>query len=135
MFAEAGRSLDVLDAMAAPHRAWLEPRLASGAYFGFAVEDEGVVASVGLMAIDWPPHPAHPAQDKRGYVLDVYVQPSHRRRGIARALMTLAEQTFVTRGLSFAVLHATAAGKPLYERLGWSGTSEMAKTLGMLEPT
>jgi hypothetical protein len=27
------------------------------------------------------------------------------------------------------VLHATRMGKPLYERMGWAATSEMAKPL------
>jgi hypothetical protein len=33
------------------------------------------------------------------------------------------------RGVSYGVLHATRMGKPLYERIGWAGTSEMAKLL------
>jgi hypothetical protein len=43
--------------------------------------------------------------------------------------MKLAEAEFVQRGLSFAVLHATTAGKPVYEGLGWAATTEMAKTI------
>ena len=33
------------------------------------------------------------------------------------------------RGVTFAILHATAMGRPLYERLGWAATSEMSKPL------
>ncbi|MDV3434714.1 hypothetical protein R1H25_04525 [Stenotrophomonas sp. C2852] len=34
LFRESGRPADVLEQMAGPFRAWLEPRLASGDYFG-----------------------------------------------------------------------------------------------------
>ena len=43
--------------------------------------------------------------------------------------MQLAEAEFSQRGLGFAVLHATEAGRPLYQGLGWAATSEMAKVL------
>jgi ribosomal protein S18 acetylase RimI-like enzyme len=87
------------------------------------------VAGIGLMAIDWPPHPLHPEQDRRGYVLNVYVEPSHRQRGIARALMDRAEVAFSERGLPYAILHATEKGRPLYAGLGWAPTTEMAKAV------
>lgn len=88
MFRESGRSEEVLQQMAAPFRRWLEPRLMSGDYFGHVLSDNGQpIAGIGLMLIDWPPHPAHPEQDSRGYVLNVYVDPGYRRRGIARQLM------------------------------------------------
>ncbi|WP_414087086.1 GNAT family N-acetyltransferase, partial [Herbaspirillum lusitanum] len=42
---------------------------------------------------DWPPHPSHPYQAKRGYVLNVYVVPAYRRRGIADLLMKMADSS------------------------------------------
>jgi ribosomal protein S18 acetylase RimI-like enzyme len=124
------RTEDVLQAMSAAFRVWLQPRLEDGSYFGFIVEDSGTpVAGIGLMLIDWPPHPSHPHEDKRGYVLNIYVEPLYRRRGLANMLMELGEAEFRKRGVSYGVLHATRMGKPLYEQLGWAATSEMAKTL------
>ena len=81
------------------------------------------------MLIAWPPHPMHPETGLRGYVLNVYVEPRARRRGLARLLMQLADDEFARRGVTYAILHATEQGRPLYERLGWAGTTEMAKTL------
>jgi ribosomal protein S18 acetylase RimI-like enzyme len=130
MFRDAGKGDDVLLPMTAHFREWVRPRLLDGSYFGFVMVDDGApVAGIGLMLIDWPPHPMHPTQDKRGYVLNVFVEPAYRNRGLARALMNLAEAEFVTRGAGYAVLHATDKGKPLYQGLGWSSTTEMAKTL------
>jgi len=130
MFLEAGWAVDVLDAMAEPFRRWLEDRLADGRYFGFVAERDGApVGGVGLMEIDWPPHPAHPPNDRRGYVMNVFVEPEHRGQGVARLLMEAADAAFIQRGLTYAMLHATAAGAPVYERSGWARTSEMAKSL------
>lgn len=131
MFRESGRPEDAIASMAAPFRDWLAPRLADGRYFGFVLEDAdgAAAAGIGLMEIDWPPHPAHPGEARRGYVLNVYVEPTHRRRGLARQLMTLAEAEFRRRGVAYAILHATAAGRPLYEQAGWAPTTEMAKAL------
>lgn len=130
MFRDAGKGEDVLLPMTAHFRDWVLPRLRDGSYFGFIMVDGGVpVAGIGLMLIDWPPHPLHPAQDKRGYVLNVFVEPSHRQRGLARELMRLAEVAFVSRGVSYAVLHATDKGRPLYEGMDWRATTEMAKAL------
>src|SRR5450830_1160453 len=130
MFLEAGRDQGDITAMAPNFQEWLEPRLRNGSYFGFfAIDNESVVAGIGLMEIDWPPHPSHPQQDKRGYVLNVYVVPAYRRRGIAGLLMKMADAEFKKRGLAFAILHSTNSGRPLYEKSGWSSTTEMAKPL------
>jgi len=124
------RTDDILKAMTAAFRIWAEPRLKDATYFGYIVEDAGApIAGIGLMVIEWPPHPSHPLEDRRGYVLNVFVEPSHRRRGLGKMLMELGEAEFRKRGVSYGVLHATRMGKPLYERMGWSATSEMAKIL------
>jgi ribosomal protein S18 acetylase RimI-like enzyme len=130
MFRDAGKSDDELLPMTAHFREWVKPRLLDGSYFGYVMEvDAAPVAGIGLMLIDWPPHPMHPTQDKRGYVLNVFVEPGYRKRGLARELMNLADAEFARRGVCYAVLHATEKGKPLYQGLGWNGTTEMAKTL------
>jgi GNAT superfamily N-acetyltransferase len=125
-----GRTEQDLRTMTAAFRQWVAPRLQDGRYFGYIAEQEGAAAGgIGLMIIDWPPHPSHPQEDKRGYVLNVFVEPSHRGRGLARTLMQLGEAEIARRGVSFAILHATRMGRPLYERIGWAQTSEMSKPM------
>jgi GNAT superfamily N-acetyltransferase len=134
MFRAMGRDEVGLAPMLRAFRAWLPPRLADGSYFGFIAEDAGrAIGGVGLMELAWPPHPAHPGDPRRGYVCNLFVEPQYRGRGVARGLMNAAESEFRRRGLGYAVLHASAAGRPLYERSGWSATSEMAKALGPQE--
>lgn len=125
-----GRTEEILATQTAHFRPWLAQRLREKSYFGYIVEDAGKpVAGIGLMLIDWPPGPSHPTSDKRGYVLNVFVEPSHRRKGLAAILMELADRDFAARGASYAVLHSTRMGRPLYEKIGWNATNEMAKVV------
>ena len=127
MFAESGRTRESLQPMTAAFKQWLIPRLADNSYFGWMLEDAGrVAAGLGMMVIDWPPHPSHPTDDRRAYILNVFVEPEHRRQGLAKQLMALAEERARQLGLRYAILHATQQGRPLYEALGWASTSEMA---------
>ncbi|MGN6621800.1 MAG: GNAT family N-acetyltransferase [Sphingomonas sp.] len=129
MFREAGTTEADVASMSPTFAAWLQPRLEDGRYFGFIAEgpDGTPIGGVGLMEIDWPPHPFHPADASRGYVLNVYVASAHRGQGIAQALMVESDRAFRDRNINYAILHATDAGRPLYERIGWTRTSEMAK--------
>lgn len=131
MFAASGKPRELeLAQMAEPFRAWLMPKLLKGDYFGFVTEvDHTPIASIGLMIIEWPPHPLHPDSDKRGYVLNMFVEPEFRRRGIAGKLLKLSEATFAERGIKYAVLHATRKGTRIYETNGWTSTPEMAKLI------
>lgn len=130
MFKASGRTDEMLAPMSQAFRPWLLPKLSSGEYFGWIVEaDAAPVGGLGMMVIDWPPHPSHPTQAARGYILNVFVEPEHRGHGLAKALMELAMAEARERGLQHMILHATAAGRPLYEKLGWSQTSEMSISL------
>ena len=127
MFKASGRTDAMVAPMTAAFRPWLARKLASGDYFGWiAMADGAAVGGLGMMVIDWPPHPSHPAQDVRGYILNVFIEPEHRGRGVARALMNLAMSEARRRGVLYMVLHATQMGRPMYEKLGWRQTSEMA---------
>ena len=120
-----------LDAMREPFAAWLAPRLEDGRYFGFVAEDGGaVVAGIGLILLDWPPHFLHPESGVRGYILNVYVEAEYRGQGLAQELMQHAEEAFRERGVAFEVLHASQMGRPVYEKLGWAVMPEMGKALG-----
>ena len=130
MFKASGRTDTALAPMTAAFRDWLESRLVSRAYFGWIAMEAGQpIAGLGMMVIDWPPHPSHPTQGARGYILNVFVEPDHRGRGIARALMDLAVAEGRRRGLDYMILHATEQGRPMYDQLGWRQTSEMSISL------
>ncbi len=58
-------------------------------------------------------------------VVNVFTEPGFRGLGIARALMRTVMHWAVSIGSDRVVLHASAAGRPLYESLGFHGTNEM----------
>jgi ribosomal protein S18 acetylase RimI-like enzyme len=82
-----------------------------------------------MMVIDWPPHPTYPTQSARGYILNVFVEPERRGRGLARALMDPAMEEAPRRSLDHMILHATPTGRRVYEALGWTQKSEMELSL------
>lgn len=129
MFSDAGtRTRKSLEKMTVYFRPWLQERLGDGRYFGFIVERDGeAVAGIGQWLIDWAPHFHHEEEAHRGYIANVYVDPNHRGKGIAKFLVSCAEQEFKARGVSTMVLHASQKAEPIYESLGWDQTSEMMK--------
>jgi GNAT superfamily N-acetyltransferase len=130
MFEEMGWDKAALDPAMESFAAWVAGRLAQDAYFGFMAEAGGaIIGGIGLMLLDWPPHPFHPASSQRGYILNVFVEPAWRRHGLATQLMQRADEEFRRRGINYIVLHASKQGRPVYERLGWLASSEMAKPL------
>ena len=61
----------------------------------------------------------------RGNILNVYTEPEHRRRGIARALMQIALEWCASNDVDAVILHASAEGSALYASLGFAPTNEM----------
>lgn len=127
MFVDAGRRDDqVLKIMDEHHEPWVAKAIIDGRYIGWLTEDEGtVVAGGGLLLLDWPPHPLDPRSCLRGYLCNVYVEPSHRRRKLASNLIDLALAEARRRGIRVVSLHSTDEGRPLYEANGFRTTNEM----------
>lgn len=104
---------------------WVRHSLESGYYTGFlASQGEEVVAGAGLMLLEWPPR-TDSLQALRGYVLNVYTEPEHRGRGLARVLVGQALEHCRERGVRTVALHASEAGRRIYEGLGFSASNEM----------
>jgi len=53
------------------------------------------------------------------WLADVIVDPDHRRRGLARALVSGIVADLEPLGLKRIVLKATDEGRPVYEQCGW----------------
>ena len=105
--------------------AWVQPRLEGQTYLGWFVLAGGeVVAGAGLLLLDWPPHVLDP-QPIRGYLLNVYVHPAQRGRGLARTLTEEAIAQTRRRNIRILSLHASEFGRPVYEKLGFTATNEM----------
>jgi GNAT superfamily N-acetyltransferase len=105
--------------------------LADGTYVGyFAVNDDGkVIAGAGAHIKPQLPHVSHDgkriADTPVPLIVNVYTEPEFRGRGIARALMRALMEWATGLGADRVVLHASDAGRPLYESLGFDATNEM----------
>jgi ribosomal protein S18 acetylase RimI-like enzyme len=77
------------------------------------------------LILDWPPHPFDPASEHRGYLLNVYVEPGYRKRGLARALVECCLAEARRLNLRVVALHSSDAGRRIYETLGFRPTNEM----------
>ncbi len=119
---------DEVDALRAASCTYLLAALADGTYSGWVVETQGdVVAGGGAMIRCLMPRPGYPHGDEEAYVLNVYTEPKHRRRGLARRLMQEILAWYHARGITRIALHASDDGRPLYERLGFVQTNEMRR--------
>jgi GNAT superfamily N-acetyltransferase len=105
---------------------WMIPRMKSGEYLGWmALSPDGqVVAGIGLWLQEWPPS-LRSRSVLRGYILNVFTNPAHRKQGLARQLTQTALDYCRSKGIELVALHASQFGKPLYESLGFEPTTEM----------
>jgi len=117
---------DVLETMRQHNESWVRRMMREEKYLGWIVsEGDRPVASAGLLILDWPPHPFDPAGEKRGYLLNIFVEPEFRNRGVARDLVERCLADCRRRKIRVATLHASEAGRTVYERLGFHATNEM----------
>jgi GNAT superfamily N-acetyltransferase len=70
-----------------------------------------------------------PEHRRYGYIWSVFVEPDHRKRGIAQALVESALGHLRSIGCTKAVLHSSDAGKQLYAQIGFQPASEMRLVL------
>lgn len=131
MFEEMGHTeAGALAAMLRSSTPLLQEGLANGRYRGWLVETEGagVVAGGGVVILDFQSHPIDP-RPQRAFVVNMFTEPEHRRRGLARRLMDVMIDWCRADGMKTLYLHASDTGRPLYESLGFEPTNEMRRTL------
>lgn len=70
-----------------------------------------------------------PEQRNYGYIWGVYVEPAHRKQGIATHLTQCTIDYLKSIGCTQAILNASPLGKPVYDRLGFVPTNAMQLNL------
>src|SRR5580692_3676083 len=103
MFAGMGKSeATALDEMRRNFVPWVEHMIGTGKYVGWIVEEnERPVASSG------------------------FFEPEYRGRGLARELVREGLAESRRRGIWVTALHASDAGRRVYEPMGFKATNEM----------
>ena len=116
----------VLEEMGRNFEPWVRRMIANDKYAGWITSDgERAVGSAGLLILDWAPHFLDLRCDQRGYILNVFVEPEYRGRGIAKALTVECMAEAKRRGIGVVALHASKKGQPVYEKLGFKTSNEM----------
>jgi len=126
MFVDAGQPDDArMAAMVQAFVPWVRGKLAEDLYVGrLAMQDGVVVGGAGMWLMEFPPHFLQLAP-VRAYLLNFYVAPEFRGRGLAKALLAAAVEDARRRGCEVVTLHASKFGRPIYEKAGFKQTNEM----------
>ncbi len=111
-------------------REWIRKRLSDGSLVGLlAKTHDGKVAGSGCIWLrEEQPRPTNPRMIAP-YLMSMYTAPEFRRKGAARLIVQGALNWCKERGYERVSLHSSEAGKPLYESLGFSTTTEMRAKL------
>jgi len=130
MFSEMGyRDEAALDRMEATSAPFIKSGLEDGSYRGWLVENaDGVVAGGGVVVVGYPSAP-HAPRACRAWILNMYTEPNHRGRGLAKLIMEAMISWCREEGFEWVSLHASDAGRHLYEKLGFKPTNEMRMVL------
>jgi GNAT superfamily N-acetyltransferase len=120
MFTDMGLPMDV-KAVGLAFKDWVTRMLRAGTFRAWVVETPSgdVVAGGGMTILPWPPGPLN-LGDNLAFVYNVYTEPSHRRRGLARMVMEAIHAWCREAGITAAALNSSTEGQPLYESLGYS---------------
>jgi GNAT superfamily N-acetyltransferase len=120
------RDQAALDLMEKAAREYFATAVRDGSYRGFlAMNETGQVVGGGGIVISAWPGSLGQREPKRAMILNMFVEPECRRRGIARQLVKTMIAWCKESGFLRVGLHASDEGRPLYESLGFKPTNEM----------
>lgn len=131
MFEEMGfRDAAVLSKVEVASREYFTEALRVGTYVSWMAEDSSgnVVGGGGIVVAKWPGFPGE-NHAKRAWILNMYTEPAARRSGVARRLMQTMVEWCRREGYGSVSLHASVAGRTLYENMRFQPTNEMSLKL------
>jgi GNAT superfamily N-acetyltransferase len=137
MFDEMGEvTPDVFEILRAKSRERLQDLLNRGEYVGWlaipAQRPDIIAGGAGVQLREVLPHPLSSANKgnkiadgRHAIIINVFTEPQWRRQGVALLLLQRIIDWARAERLDRLVLHASEAGRSLYDRLGFVGTNEM----------
>jgi len=120
MFTELGSTFDA-PVIRQLFRDWLLKTMPAGEYLAWLCETEAgeVVAGAGITLLKWPPGPSAISGERIAFVYNVYTEPAHRKRGLARRLMDAVHAWCKDNGVGALALNAAPGARHLYESQGY----------------
>ena len=88
-----------------------------------ASDGDKVIGCASMSFIRIMPTFAHPT-GKRAHLMNVYTRSEYRRQGIARKMVEMLIEKTWEKGATEISLDATAMGRPLYESMGFTDSTE-----------
>ena len=88
-----------------------------------AIDNAEVIGCASMSYMWIMPTFSHPT-GRRAHLMNVYTRNEYRRRGIARQMCEMLIEDAWAKGATEISLDATTMGRPLYESLGFTATSE-----------
>lgn len=137
MFDEMGEvPAGTFEILRAKSRERLHDLLNRGEYVGWlavsAQRPATIAGGAGVQLREVLPHPLARAKDgnriaegRHAIIINVFTEPQWRRQGVAQLLLRRIIDWARTERLDRLVLHASDAGRSLYEQLGFVDTNEM----------
>lgn len=137
MFDEMGQvPPDMFETLRTKSSERLRDFLTRGDYIGWLAipqqHPEIIAGGAGVQLREVLPHPLSSgnkwngvAEGRHAIILNVFTEPDWRHQGIAVLLLEQIIEWARAERLDRLVLHASEAGRPLYESLGFVGTNEM----------
>lgn len=106
---------------------FIEENRNCGQHGGFLATVEGDIAGSAMCCLLRSPYPdvIKPVVRRRGYIWSVYTEPNYRGKGVGKSLTMRAIDHLRSAGCTDVVLHASDAGAPMYEQLGFKRAGEM----------
>ena len=88
-----------------------------------AIDGSEVIGCASMSFMWIMPTFSHPT-GKRAHLMNVYTRSEYRRQGIARKMVNMLIDETWKRGATEISLDATTMGRPLYESLGFTNSTE-----------
>ena len=110
---------------------FVEEAARSHYFCGYLAVAEGRVvgSACGQVFSGLSPAVLEPHYRRKGYIWGVYVGPDYRGLGIAQALTQAVIGHLQSAGCTQVHLHASPAGRPVYEKMGFTPSNEMRLVL------
>ena len=103
---------------------YYEKALADETHTAYLVFDHGRFIGTGGISYYRVMPTYHNPTGRKAYIMNMYTRPEYRRKGIVFHTLDLLVQDAREKGINSVSLEATAAGRPLYERYGFSGMKD-----------
>jgi GNAT superfamily N-acetyltransferase len=118
---------DYADDAASKVASFIEETRAGEHHGGFLALVDGEIAGSAICCLLRSPYPEVIRRERRlrGYIWSVYTVSAHRGKGIGKALTRRAINHLQEVGCNSIVLHASDAGAPMYNQLGFQAAGEM----------